>query len=312
MILFISAFLTLNSPQGASARNDPGTGERALSEKQEKAKPRIEISLYLKNVRSFDLDNGDFTADFWLIQECDRPCAINDDFVIQNGWADSVELVDRHENRQTYNIRASLISDHDVRHYPFDSHKLPVVIRFSEDYAAEYAPGMKSGFGPDLFIPGFELSPFTETEIVKSRNQAMDEMQSLFRFSVEGHRILQASLMRLLPPLLFVLVGLACVMIRPDISLLSGVLLGSVFYQIFLNEHVPPISRLTFAEIFMSINYLTLALCIILSLGLGRYVTGETHKRLLFISTRALPLGWFLLQGVNVVFLLHSLYVEHA
>jgi len=140
----------------------------------------------------------------------------------------------------------------------------------------------------------------------------MNENQKLFRFSIEGHRILVVSLVRLLPPLLFVLVGLACLIIRPNIEVLSEVLLGSVFYQIFLNEKVPPISGLTFSEIFMIINYLVLSLGIVTALLMHRNVVGKIRNRLAFISAWVIPLGWLLMQGINIAFLIYSITLEKS
>jgi hypothetical protein len=194
------AFPALGFPMAAAAKPDPSAGKPAVSKTRGEKRPRIAVSLYLKNIRSFNLDNGDFTADFLLVQQCDRPCDPNDDFVIQNRWADNVELVDRHESTQTYRIRASLASDHNVRHYPFDSHKLPIIIRFSENYDADYVTGTKSGYAREVFVPGFVLDPAVKTSIDEFHNSVVNENQKLFRFSIEGHRILQASIMRLLPP----------------------------------------------------------------------------------------------------------------
>jgi hypothetical protein len=301
------ASLALGFLTAATAKPDPAASKPAHSKPQDEKKPRIAVSLYLNNIRSFNLYNGDFTAEFLLIQECDRPCGLNDDFVIQNGWADNVELVDRHERSQTYRVRASLVSDHNVRQYPFDSHRLSIVLRFSENYEADYVTGTKSGYAREVFVPGFVLDPESKTGITEFHNPVMNENQTLFRFSIDGHRILVVSLVRLLPPLLFVLVGLACLMIRPNIEVLSEVLLGSVFYQIFLNEKVPPISRLTFSEIFMIINYLVLSLGIVTALLMHRTVVGKIRNRLDFISKWVIPLGWLLMQGINIAFLLYSI-----
>ncbi|MFI5323511.1 MAG: hypothetical protein ACHQ6U_08275 [Thermodesulfobacteriota bacterium] len=162
---------------------------------------------------------------------------------------------------------------------------LPIVIKFSVNYDADYVASTKSGFAPEVFIPGFVLDPDAKTGIVKSHNAVMNENQMLFRFSIEGHRIIQASITWLLPPHLFVLVGLACLIIQPNIELLSEVLLGSVFYRIFLNDKVPPISRLTFSEIFMIINYLALSLGIVTTLLLQRNVMRKIQKQLVIVST---------------------------
>jgi hypothetical protein len=306
------ASLALGFLPAAAAKPDPATGKPALSKTHDENRPQIAVSLYLDNIMSFNLYNGDFTAEFQLVQQCDRPCGLNNDFVIQNGWADNVELVDRHERTQTYRVRASLVSDHNVRHYPFDSHRLSIVIRFSENYDADYVTGAKSGYSREVFVPGFELDPAAKTSITEFHNTIMNENQKLFRFSIEGHRIILVSLVRLLPPLLFVLVGLACLIIRPNIEVLSEVLLGSVFYQIFLNEKVPPISRLTFSEIFMIINYLVLSLGIVTALLMHRNVVGRIRNRLDFISAWAIPLSWLLMQGINIAFLIYSISLEKS
>jgi hypothetical protein len=110
-----------------------------------------------------------------------------------------------------------------------------------------------------------------------------------------------------------VLAGLACLIILPNIELLSEVLLGSVFYQIFLNDKVPPISKLTFSETFMIINYLVLTLGIVTTLLLHRNAPGTTiRKRLAFISSWAIPLGWLLMQGINIALLIYSISLEKS
>ncbi|HVY54362.1 MAG TPA: hypothetical protein VHC46_01250 [Thermodesulfobacteriota bacterium] len=294
----------------ASAIPGPSGEKPAQSEIRDENVPRIAVSLYLENIRSFNLYNGDFSAEFLLIQECDRPCEINDQFEVKNGWADSVELIDRHERSQTFRIRASLVSDHNVRHYPFDSHRLPIVIKFGEDYEADYVAGTKSGYGREVFVPGFELDPAPITRVVEAHSKVLDENQKLFLYSIEGHRILTASLLRLLPPLLFVLVGIVCLMTRPNVEVLSEVLLGSVFYQIFLNQNIPPISGLMFSEIFMTINYITLSLGIFTTLLLHRNFADKTRDRLVFISVWAIPLLWLILQGINIAYLVYSITPE--
>ncbi len=306
LLALLAAFaLLLGSAGTASARArttavDARTG-------QEETPLEINVSLSLLNVRSFSLDTGDYAADFLLLFECNQPCEVEGNFNVLNGWIDEITPVDQHDDRHIYRVRASLSADVQVRYYPFDTHRLPIVLEFGEELEAAYALGPHNNFAPNLMISGYEMHPTPQVAIEALHNPLLGETRDTFSFTAEIHRAFVASLTLMLPPLFFVLIGLASLIVRPHIVLINGVLLGTIFYHIHLNEQIPAISQLTFAEIFMMINYIALSPALVAAMFYERGTNEAKENRVRKISRYPIPLIWLVLQIINIVYMTYAL-----
>ena len=90
----------------------------------------IKIGVYILNVGNLDMSTGNYSMDFYLNFTCNPACD-PDTFDIMNGNIEYKEdqTSDTADGTwRAYRVRAALITDLDVRDYPFDEHNLIIEI----------------------------------------------------------------------------------------------------------------------------------------------------------------------------------------
>jgi hypothetical protein len=229
-----------------------------------------------------------------------------------NGQELGRQEYDQTPTNWNYRIQALLTGSFDLHKYPFDSHDLSILI---EDGNATvdslvYEPDAnKDGLDNSIIIAGLNLHRPTTARVIEHYYPNFDETYSQYVFTLHVERpVLSGILKGILPALFILIIGFMCFLIAPQrvsdrIMLSTSSLIGSVLYHLSLTSAIPPVGYMTFADTFMSINYIGLIGTLGFTLGMiwctdhGREDIVQGLHRVSSIITLSL---WVILQGINI------------
>lgn len=233
---------------------------------------RVRIGVYLLNVGKLDIGAGTYSMDFYVSFRCDVDCQPGS-FDILNGRS-TAEKNDDDPRFKVFRVRADLVSQLDLRAFPFDSHKLTVVFedKLLQDHQIVYEPDPSmTGIHPSAVVVGWRLAPTWQVRIDRDPYPVYGQSYSRATFSIAVTRPkLSAFLKNLTPALIIALSGFLALFMGPDkasqrLTLTTSALVGSVLFHINMTSSIPPIGYLTFADRIMLINYLGLASVLIIN-----------------------------------------------
>ncbi|MBL9006951.1 MAG: hypothetical protein JNJ46_22030 [Myxococcales bacterium] len=233
---------------------------------------RVRIGVYLLNVGKLDIGAGTYAMDFYVSFRCDRDCQPSS-FDILNGRS-TAEKNDDDPRFKVFRVRADLVSQLDLRSFPFDSHKLQVVFedKLLQDHQLVYEPDPSmTGIHPSAIVVGWRLAPTWQVQIDRDPYPVYGQSYSRATFTIAVTRPkLSAFLKNLTPALIIALSGFLALFMGPDkasqrLTLTTSALVGSVLFHINMTSSIPPIGYLTFADRIMLINYLGLATVLIIN-----------------------------------------------
>lgn len=233
---------------------------------------RVRIGVYLLNVGKLDIGAGTYAMDFYVSFRCDRDCQPSS-FDILNGRS-TAEKNDDDPRFKVFRVRADLLSQLDLRSFPFDSHKLQVVFedKLLQDHQLVYEPDPSmTGIHPSAIVVGWRLAPTWQVQIDRDPYPVYGQSYSRATFTIAVTRPkLSAFLKNLTPALIIALSGFLALFMGPDkasqrLTLTTSALVGSVLFHINMTSSIPPIGYLTFADRIMLINYLGLATVLIIN-----------------------------------------------
>lgn len=231
----------------------------------------VNVGIYVLNVGKFDVSTGAYTVDFYLSFQCDKPCA-PENFEFMNGRAASVDKIIDEPNNKFYRIQADLMSNIDLKDYPFDRHALSITIEDkhnTDDKQVYLMDAGNSGVDKSVTLVGWNLVGWDARSETHTYEQ-YGEDYSRFIFDIDIERIFLASILKTFLPVLFiVLAGLLSLMIEKPSDLWTrlGVntssLMAAVMFHLNVTSSIPPVGYLTFADKFMMATYVILVLSLL-------------------------------------------------
>ena len=269
----------------------------------------VEVGVYVMNVGKFELATGSFTIDFYLTLKSDR--AIPDGaFEFMNGRAGSVDAIVNEEKHKEFRVLANLYQNLDLRAYPFDRHKLTVLLENkSRDNTSLVwkVSDVDSGLDPEVTVVGWDLTGAHGRVDVHDYG---DKKFSRFVYEVELRRIVLTSIFKaFLPAFFIVVVGLLSLLMLPDkviprLGMATSALLGTVMFHLTVTSQIPPVGYLTFADRFMIASYVVLLGCLISTVVLMRHNDSKddaSSMRVYRISLRVIPPAALVVYGVAIL-----------
>ena len=234
----------------------------------------VNVGIYVLNVGKFDVSSGAYTIDFYLDMQCDKACDPGG-FEFMNGRADHVETLIDTQTEKFYRIQASLSDNIDLKAYPFDSHRLPIIIEDQHNAKGSLVYALNqndSGVDPAVTLVGWGLTGWNGT--VEDHYYApYDETYSRLTFNIGIQRIFLASVLKTFLPVVFiVIVGLLALLIEEPgnlwtrIGINTSALIASVMFHLNVTSSIPPVGYLTFADKFMMVTYISLVLSLLSSI----------------------------------------------
>lgn len=282
---------------------------------QTPASQPVRIGVYVLNVGSLDLSTGNYDIDFYLNFSCDNPCH-PENFDILNGKILEKEdqtSDDANGTWRAYRVRASLITDLDMKNYPFDEHKLIIEIedKINNINQLHYeADPTQSGVDVNAVVSGWYLKTEPSkwaAEVVNHKYPIYGNPYSRYRFFVTIYHPWQSSFLKgLFAPIVIVLVGLLSVLmneakISDRLALTTSSLVGSILYHLSVISSIPPVGYLTYMDKFMLINYLMIAAALTVTVVMMVYKDNDFHaraKKLNQWTRNLIPTAWVVLLAV--------------
>lgn len=246
----------------------------------------VDVGIYVLNVGKFEVSTGTYTIDFYLDMKCETECDPTR-FEFSNGRANTVDKIIDEPNEKFYRIQATLSNNIDLRKYPFDSHKLSIVIEDkikTTDQLVYRIDHDGTGIDPEVTIVGWEYDGW-DTEVDEHYYAAYDEEYSRYTFNINISRsVLTSFLKSMLPVFFMVFVGMLSLLLAADkvtmrLSLNISTLLAAVMFHLNLTSQIPPTGYMTFADKFMIGTYVILMMILASGVLLMRHTEKKDKKK---------------------------------
>jgi len=269
----------------------------------------VQVSLYLLNLGKFDVSTGAFTADFYLDFKCSESCD-NLDFEFMNGRAASLEQTIDKPKEQFYRIQANLNSPVNLKGFPFDQQKMEIILEDKDDVYEKirFLPLKKeSGIDESIVFTGWNIDGW-EAKSRKHNYDIYGETYSQFIFAVNISRIALSSFFKTFLPIFFiVLVVVFSFILDPDkittrLGMAGSSLVAAVMFHVSINNQIPPVGYLTFADKVMVLTYFVLLSCFVINIALLElmekkkdHLVEKLHRRTEYLMFIIVPLLYVIL-----------------
>lgn len=242
-----------------------------------------DIRVYVIDFNNLDVAAGTVDTDFYVTLRSDAPLSM-DDFEIMNGQVISVETISDDPHEREYRILATVSFDPDLRYYPFDSHTMPIIVEpriMDETELVLVINQTKSGLGPEVNIPGWEITGtrfFPANQSYTSKD--VHYSRAVFGYSIE--RNFASTLLKFfLPLILIIIVSLVSLTIKasPRLLLNASMFLGAILIHWYLTAAIPMVAYATFLDLFMIITYTTLVMVLLSGILILKYSESNEPAR---------------------------------
>jgi hypothetical protein len=252
----------------------PPTTNEATSEPVE-----IQVAVQIINISEFNLETGSYIADFYVLLRCSRPCTDDEasiDFIgIVGSEGLNQELRVREADYFEYRVQALLSrNDIDLSRFPFDSHRLNIVIesKLATTAQVRYVPYTERTFiDEDVTVQGWGLNPNFEVRVQDKIYTGYTDAFARYIFSLEVYHLPIAAILRDILPALVVLAINFLVSFMPDrhqrLGIFGGLLLAMVVHHLTVSGEVPPVNYAIYFDALMLLNHLA----IMVQFGLTTY-----------------------------------------
>ncbi len=292
-------FITLSSSVFAQEVND-----NIKSSPEE-----VTIGVYVLNLGKFDIATGSFTIDFYLSMKCQTECSIAD-LEFNNGRSTTIDTLIDEPNEKFYRIQANLNSPVALYKFPFDNQQLSIILEDKTRTIEEviYVPSHdETGIEPSIVFAGWNIDGWL-VQANEHYYSVYDETYSQYIYTISISRIALNSFLKTFLPVFFILIVVLCTfLIDPDkvaqrITMVSSSLVAAVMFHVSINNQIPPVGYLTFADKFMILTYFILLLSFIIAIALlelqeqkKSLLVEKLHKITEYLMFLIVPLLYILL-----------------
>ncbi len=298
LVLFLLAggFLSLATQKHvevAAQTVPPVTNQPANVQYQNHA---VYIGLWLINIYSFDYRSGSYTFDFYVYFAWVDPNISTADWYLMNGYPaypGAKLLVSSNYTSplkyELYRVRADLNTPLEAKNYPFDKIKLAISIELlSLNYSTSlvWLPS-DTGIGTDFQNVGWTKPTF---ELATSTTSYPENIQlpRADMFIDEARNTYGATVETIVPPLIFCVVSAISFLFQMHensafslrVGITTSMLITAVLFNIAQQNNLPPLTSLTFYDVFIDsvISFLAISL-IVNILGYVEWMRNGDKKR---------------------------------
>jgi len=283
---------------------------RANNQAQQKQPVHVKVGVYVLHVGRYDLQSASIRMDFYLIFHC-KPVCNKINFEIMNATSSNIQLAVKQEDYLVYRVQAELNKSNNLRDYPFDHHAIDIIIenrQMKSDAMIFEADPSITALDDDLDVVGFKLLRNWTAKVTNHYYKVFQETYSSYKFSMYIERPWLAGILKgILPALIIIGCSFLALFMRIDhltqrVSIATSTLIASVVFHLNMTASIPPLGYITFADMFMFINYITILLMLIMVILTTHFL--ETKHRSLalkanFHSAWCIPSIWLILQIFN-------------
>lgn len=271
---------------------------------------QVKVGIYLLHVGKYDLQSAHYSLDFYLMFKCDRICQ-NINFEIMNATSSNIRLVAKLKGYLIYRVQADINKTNNLRNYPFDSHTLDIVIenrQLTNDKMIFEADPATTGIDNDLNVAGFYLVPTWTTSVSNHYYPIFNQIFSSYKFSMFVQRPWLAGFLKgILPAFIIVCCNFLALFMGVEhlsqrLGIATSTLIAAVVFHLNLTASLPPLGYITFADVFMLLNYLCL-LIVLIEIVVTTYLSdcknNISAERLNKYCAWLIPAFWVILQASN-------------
>ncbi len=249
----------------------------------EPAPVKINTSIYVYNIRSFDVTTGQYEVDFYLhfLWNPDEvPTNISDQvtsFDLMNGRIDSQKTITSEPGNIWLGVSGTFNKRVDLKDYPVDTQTMTIELENSNlnnTNLIYVADTKESSLDKDVEVlgwvnRGWEI--YTEDHFYPT----FDETYTRLIYKMTITRYISILFKTVLPAMILLVIGLFAFLIPPTdlferLGLLIAVVLGSFQHHLAVSGTIPPAPYLTLIDAIMVTNYITQGFIIITSIYLFR------------------------------------------
>lgn len=272
----------------------------------------IKIGVYVLHVAHNDLQSASYQMDFYLIFKCEQMCQkLN--FELMNATDAKINLAAKPKGYLIYRVQANINKINNLRNYPFDSHTIDIIVenrQLTNDKMIFEADPDATALDNDLKVAGFYLSPTWTSVVTDHYYSVFKQTFSSYKFSMFVERPRLAGFLKgILPAFIIVCCNFLALFMGIDhisqrIGIATSTLIAAVVFHLNLTSSLPPLGYVTFADMFMLLNYLVL-LIVLFEVVVTTYFVDSLHHetavRVNKLSAWIIPLFWLTLQIINWV-----------
>ncbi len=254
-----------------------------LSGHVEAAPSRINASIYVYNIRGFDVSTGQYDVDFYLHFKWDInevPENISNQvtsFDLMNGRIDSQKTISSDPGDIWLQVSGTFNKRVDLKDYPADTQTLTVEIEnenLNNTDLIYVADQGESSLDKDVEVLGW-VNKGWEIYTTDHIYSVFNETYTRLIYKVTIARSTSILFKTVLPAMMLLIIGLFAFLIPPSdlferLGLLIAVVLGSFQHHLAVSGTIPPAPYLTIIDAIMVTSYITQGFIIITSIYLFR------------------------------------------
>ena len=272
----------------------PAASAFAAEEEKPAGEPvKVKVGVYVLNVGKYELAAGTYTVDFYLSLRADKDMG-DQRFEFMNGRGPIDKLIDT-PTEKFYRVQGNLMSNVDLRSFPWDNHTLPIVLehvtRTSKELLYEIDTE-QTGVDAEVRLVGWVLKGFAP-EIHEHYYPVYKEKYSQYVYKLEIGRVMFASSLKtFLPVLVFLIVTLVSLLIAIEkadarITMNTALLIAAVMFHLSIQSSLPPVGYLTLADKIMVATYVVIGTNLGLAVLLMRLVANKKEALAHVLRARA-------------------------
>lgn len=305
LFMIILCFMLISSPAIASPKLINGDN----CQDQHNKITRVKTGIYIADISHFDLSEGNYEVDFYLNLICQPNCS-NLNFQLVNGKTLSKEVFYNSKNWKLYRIDAILNRPFDFKQYPFDSHRLSIVI---EDKYLDtnklifiFNPD-KTDISKSTELLGWKGSPIWKAEVINYAYPIYHSTSSRFILTLQVSRPILAGILKIILPSIFIMtIGLLALFVDSKqifngLSLACSALVSMVLLHINSLSSLPANHYMTFIDGFMLVNYVVF-LIVFSEMIILMHLPPQRIKKLERKFLYSTSIIWLILQVINWLF----------
>jgi hypothetical protein len=283
---------------------------------QNKTPPIIaKVGIHLLGISDLDL-KGTYNMDFHVIFNCNKICP-RFQLELLNGTISSIEEEASTPTAKIYRVTAKLQETFDARRYPFDRYNILLLLKdqlLDKSKLIFLVDPHLIIIDPNVILHGWEntfhIKVLTTTFVHPLTHKAFSEF--IFRIQLVRPP-LRGFLKNLFPAFIIVFFAFISFFIRPQraferFGIVSGTLIGSVLFHINVTSSLPPIGYLTYIDMVMITNYLTIFLVLLENILMMRLSERRQNiplsTKIDYLSIIAILGLWVFLQAANALYFL--------
>jgi hypothetical protein len=277
--------------QGGVPTHSQGRFRSPFADPTTETPARVRVAMLLNDVRTFDIKEGTFVADFFLSMSSDRPIPAKN-FAFTNGTESSKQVLADTPTFKLFRYTGSFATEIDLRQYPFDTQDLTIEIE--DDLVGidqmRLIPDVKhTNLDVGFNVPGWEveyLKARTLNHYYPDRFENDDLYYSRYKVSLGIRRFAtSAAFTVFVPALVIVLISLSGLWLPRSefdarVNTAAPMLAAAVLFHFALTQALPATAYLTRADKVM----LGVYACLILNMAATMlwFIFDERHEDRIF------------------------------